>query len=187
MPQTKILLDTNSYLRLAKSIHPLLFACFGSADYCLYVLQELDVEISRSRRLQTKFNWVGNAEYVENRSKKLALSKAQKANVAVAYELLWDYVVNNHPGPSKVDCKALAHAHVLEIRVVTDDEDMRSLAEIFSIETLRTLDLLKIMLDCGHVSIQRVRQIAAYWNYEIDLPKNFRSDYAAIFGETSPI
>ena len=127
----------------------------------MYVLQELDVEISRSRRLQTKFNWVGDPEYVENRSKKLALSKAQKADVGVAYELLWDYVVNNHPCPSKVYCKALAHAHVLEIHVVTDDEDMRSLAETFSIQTLRTLDLLKIMLDCGHVSIQQVRQIAA--------------------------
>ena len=42
MPQSKVLVDSNSYFRLAKSIHPLLFQTFGDEEYCLYVLPELD-------------------------------------------------------------------------------------------------------------------------------------------------
>src|SRR5690606_4044435 len=44
--QRKILVDTNSYLRLAQSIHPLLFSEFGPNACCLYVLKELDDELN---------------------------------------------------------------------------------------------------------------------------------------------
>ena len=33
--QAKILLDSNSYFRLAREIHPLLFQEFGDKNYCL--------------------------------------------------------------------------------------------------------------------------------------------------------
>lgn len=58
MPQSKILVDSNSYFRLAKSIRPLLNVTFGDEDYCLYVLKELEKEYDRNSRLQTKFEWV---------------------------------------------------------------------------------------------------------------------------------
>ena len=45
MPQSKILVDTNSYLRLAKSIRPLLFVPFGDKEYCLYILSELNEKL----------------------------------------------------------------------------------------------------------------------------------------------
>ena len=57
MPQSKILVDTNSYLRLAQTIRPLLFLPFGDGEYCLYILPELNVELS-NRRLKSKFPWV---------------------------------------------------------------------------------------------------------------------------------
>lgn len=56
MPQSKILLDSNSYFRLAKSIHPLLFQEFGNKKYCLYVLPELDKEYERQPRLKNKIS-----------------------------------------------------------------------------------------------------------------------------------
>ena len=51
MAQTKLLIDSNSYFRLAKSLHPLLFEEFGADNYCLYVLKELEEEWSRNPRL----------------------------------------------------------------------------------------------------------------------------------------
>jgi hypothetical protein len=36
MAQTKILIDTNSYFRLAQNLHPLLKTPFGKAEYTIY-------------------------------------------------------------------------------------------------------------------------------------------------------
>lgn len=48
MPQSKILVDTNAYLRLAKTVRPLLFVPFGDNEYCLYILPELNEELAVS-------------------------------------------------------------------------------------------------------------------------------------------
>lgn len=77
MPQSKILLDSNSYFRLAKSLHPLLDVVFGNDNYCLYVLRELDREYDKSPVLRRKFNWVNDDEYFENRKKRLSISRAE--------------------------------------------------------------------------------------------------------------
>ena len=63
MAQSKILVDTNTYLRLAQSIDPLLYVPFGTSDYCLYVIPEMNVEL-RSRHLRTRFPWVDQADFV---------------------------------------------------------------------------------------------------------------------------
>lgn len=49
MTQSKILVDTNAYLRLAKTIRPLLFNPFGDNGYCLYILPELNTELTNNR------------------------------------------------------------------------------------------------------------------------------------------
>ncbi|MCK4967023.1 DNA-binding protein, partial [bacterium] len=65
MKQSKILLDTCSYLRLAKSIHPLLNQTFGNDHYCLYVIEEFQKEYDKNLRLRNKFAWVNDTEYVK--------------------------------------------------------------------------------------------------------------------------
>lgn len=183
MPQTKILLDSNSYFRLAKSIHPLLFVEFGNDSHCLYVLPELETEYERSPRLQSKFNWVNDPEYKSNRTKRLTLSKQQKRNRDTAFEFMWDHVQTALPGPSRLDVVHLSYGHALEISIVTDDADMRALADVFGVMTMSTLELLKLMLDCRHIDVTQVRTIAAYWSYEDDRPKDFVADYRRLFGE----
>ena len=133
MAQHKLLLDSNSYFRLAKSIHPLLFESFGEEAFTLYVLPELEEEYVKSSRLHSKFPWVLEPEFRNNRSKCLSLSKQQKKNRETAYEIMWDYVQTELPGPSRVDVTVLSHAYVLGIPVVTDDGDMIQLAETFGI------------------------------------------------------
>ena len=62
MAQQKLLLDTNAYLRLARSIHPLLFVEFGEDRTCLYLAEDFETEFARSRRLHSKFPWVDEPE-----------------------------------------------------------------------------------------------------------------------------
>jgi hypothetical protein len=67
MPQYKILVDTNVYLRLAQSIHPLLKNPFGDKKYCLYVLPDLSTEYNKNSRLKDSFPWFKSDEYFTNR------------------------------------------------------------------------------------------------------------------------
>ncbi len=63
-----ILLDSNAYFRLARSIRPLLSQPFGDPPpYALKVIEDLDRELSRSHRLNSKFHWVAEPEYSSDR------------------------------------------------------------------------------------------------------------------------
>ena len=186
MPLNRILVDTNAYFRLAQSIRPLLGAPFGKKKYCLFILKELQTEYDRSPRLKDTFHWVNEPEYRENRSNILEVTKKEKGEIKRAYEFILDYVRKVHPGVSKVDVLCLAHAEQLGIPVVTDDEEMREAAGDYGIKVLKTLELLKIMLDSGHIDILKVREIVGYWEYQSDKPKDFRKDYKRIFSEEPP-
>ena len=189
MPQAKILVDSNSYFRLAQSIHPLLQAEFGEERYCLYVIKELQAEYDNSRpRLKNKFSWVNEPEYRRNRNCELKLSRKNKKVIEQVSDFIRDYARDSYPGLalSRVDIRGLAHAQVLGIPIVTDDSGMLDIAGGFGIKTLNTLELLKLMLACRHIDIAIVRQIAAYWVYADDMPKSFASDYKRLFKEPPP-
>jgi hypothetical protein len=121
MAETRVILDTNAYFRLAQSIHPLLSTAFGKQKYTLYVLKELQVEYDKNPRLTNRFAWVNYPEYISNRSQRLTLKIKEKPEIKRAYDFILDYVRNVHPGVSKIDVLALAHAEILAIPVVTDD------------------------------------------------------------------
>jgi len=186
MPLNRILVDSNAYFRLAKSIRPLLGAPFGKKKYCLFVLKELQLEYDRSPRLKGVFHWVNESEYKENRSQVLVITKEEKPEIKRAYEFILDYVRNVHPGVSKVDVLCLAHAEQLGIPVVTDDEEMREAAGDYGIKTLNTLELLRLMLDAGHINMSKVREIVSYLEYQRDMPKKILKDYKRIFAEDPP-
>ena len=186
MPQSRILVDTNVYFRLAQSIHPLLGEEFGTKKYCLYCIKELQDEYNRSPRLKNTFSWVNDPEYVKNRAHLLKITREEKLEIKRAYDFIYDYARNFHPGVSKIDVLCLAHAEQLRIPIVTDDEEMRIAGGTYGIKTLRTLELLKLMLDSRHIDIKKVREIAAYWIYLNDKPKDFVIDYKRLFGEAPP-
>ncbi len=188
MAQSKILLDSNTYFRLAKSIHPLLFCPFGKKECCLYVAKELDDEYSRSPRLRSKFAWVDDAEFRENRKHRLTLSRSQRnSELPTVYEFLWDHAITSELGVSRVDVTILAYGYVLNIPVVTDDRDMHALAQEYDIVVWTTLDLLHLMLKESHIDMAKVRQVAGFWSYEQDLPADFVKDYERLFGELPPV
>ncbi len=185
MAQSKILVDTNCYLRLAQSIQPLLCTPFGKQEYCLYVIPELNGEL-RSRHLRTKFSWVGQAEFLDERERFPTLSRKQKNSINDTFDFLWDFVQNEQPGPSRVDARFVAYAIELQIPVVTDDEDMIKLAQAFGAAVMRSLDLLKLMLDEGHIDIQKIQAIVAYWRHVGDTPGQLERRYRKLFGRKPP-
>ncbi len=180
MPQSKILVDTNAYLRLAKTIRPLLFVPFGDSEYCLYILPELNEELS-GRRLSSKFPWVHEDEFAENRKHFPNIGKKQKKSVRLTYEYVWEHVQTDLPGPSRVDAWYIAYALELDVPVVTDDQDMTELANAFEAQVMPTLELLKIMLDCGHTDMKTINGLIEYWKYFSDMPANFNADYKRLF------
>lgn len=187
MARTPILLDSNSYFRLARSIHPLLDEEFGGdVRYCLYVIADLAQEFARNPRLQRKFSWVDSPEYRANRARPLQISGAQRKEMKQVHDFILNHARTEGLGISPVDVRALATAYVLQIVIVTDDQDMLELAGAFGIKTLNTLALMRLMLDANHIEMDRVRQIAAYWQFERDVPAGFRDDYMRLFGEQAP-
>lgn len=111
------------------------------------------------------------------------LTDIEKYEIKRVYDFILDYVRSVHPGVSKVDVLCLAYGEQLKIPVVTDDDEMRQVAKDYGIKTLKTLELLKLMLDCSHIDMAKMREIAAYWQYMKDTPKSFKTDYKKLFGE----
>lgn len=70
--------------------------------------------------------------------------------------------------------------------VVTDDGDMLSVAKEFEIRTIKTLHLLKILLDDGFLDMSGVKSIVSFWIYNKDAPSSYRADYSKLFGEPPP-
>lgn len=181
MSQSKLLADTNSYLRLANNIRPLLCVEFGAERYCLYVLREASLEIQGSSRLKHKFYWALDPEHCTERATSPTISRKQKKEIDAAFSVIWEHVETELPGPSKTDARYLAHGFVLGFPIVTDDRDMRLLANVFSIPTYKTLELLKVMVDVAHITIAKVTAIVAYWQYNRDLPADMHVDVHNIF------
>lgn len=181
MSQSKILVDTNAYLRLAKTIRPLLFMPFGDKEYCLYILPELNEEL-KSHKLQNNFYWVTEDEYIQNRKHFPSIARKQKTSIKQTFEYLWDYVQTDLPGPSRVDALYLAYAIELDIPVVTDDQDMTALANAFDAKVMPTLELLKIMLDCGHTNMKTIKALCDYWR-QFDRPANLETDFLRLFSD----
>jgi hypothetical protein len=63
---------------------------------------------------------------------------------------------------------------------------MRLAAKDYSIKTMKTLELLKLMIDCNHIDKAKVREIAEYWVYSKDIPKSFKVDFKKLFEKEPP-
>lgn len=192
MAQTKIIVDTNSYFRLAQNIHPLLCHPFGEACFTLYIHTELNSEFKRSHRLQNKFHWFSEKRYSDNRSRSISLTEAQKEEIEDTCQHLLDYVLDEFlkkkgKGPSPVDARILATASVLKIQAVTDDQDMIELAEVFEIPKITSLGLMKLMLVHGRIDDEKIDQVVQQWMYDNDTPhRNWKKEFKKLFGRKPP-
>jgi hypothetical protein len=182
MPTKRILLDSNAYLRLANSFHPLLHEPFGKDQYTLYLILEFQKEFDKNPRLANKFGWVNQTEYLENRKHRIRVTRAQRGQINLIYSYLWPHNIGEGLGASRIDVRALAYGDALEIPVVTDDFQMRELGIIFGIEVWGLLDLLKIMLKSKRIALSDIKTLLIYLKYIKDLPyPSFEKDTNKVF------
>jgi hypothetical protein len=186
MPACNIIIDSCSYFRLAQSIRPLLKNPFGKEEHCLGVIKELDEEYEKNPLLKHKFYWVNHKEYGDNRKNCFAPTRTQRSEINHAFFFIREFARDNQFSVSEVDIIALSYAYVLKVPIVTDDADMLEVAKEFEIKTYKTLELLKLMLDNGVVTMEQIRAIASYWIYQNDTPKLYGKDFKRIFSEDPP-
>ncbi len=187
-----VLLDSNAYFRLARSIQPLLHGSFGTAPrYTLNVLADLDDEYRISSRLRNKFEWVRDPEFVKDRQgKRYEVHRKKRQDVDAAFGYLAAYADEQNLSVSRVDLKALAVGFVMKIPVVTDDVNMQRVAETNSIECWNTIKLLKLMVTASHIDMEKVTEILEYLGDQNDLPMpkdRLRREFREYFRVNCPI
>lgn len=193
---TLALLDTNTYLRLAKRIRPLLGVEFGQKPYVLRVLKDVEDEVRRSRTLQFKFPWFDSEEFgAERDAAQVRLKPDEKRLLENTRSVLRGHVLSEidryttggRQPPSDTDCRVLAFGLVREGIVVTDDLGMHLLAEDFEIPIWHGWQLLAKMRTAKLVSNDLVREIYQALEANGDLTQTWKdakhSEFTRIFGQ----
>lgn len=189
---TLVLLDTNAYLRLAKRIKPLLGRKFGQKEYVLTVLRDVEDEVHRNPRLQSRFPWFDGADLASERlAKTIRFNADEKEALAAATSVLHGFVLAD-PGrflgrhrspPSRTDCKLLAFGQLREVVVVTDDLPMHELAQTFEIEVWHGHELLKKMLSAKFIGNEMIRDIYEALENNGDAPATWQAVKHTVFGK----
>ncbi len=161
----RILLDTNSYLRLAELFHPLVLTNIpGNEGGTIWILSELYQELKRSPRLRMQFSWALLPEFVENRKKaRWRLPPEIRAQIDSSYNFAFRLSQQLGNGASPFDIRCLAYGVVLGVRVVTDDRDMLALGGELEVQILSTLGLMELFLRSGLCGIEKIRSTIRYW------------------------
>jgi hypothetical protein len=191
-PPQVVLLDSNAYFRLARSIPQLLAGQFGANPaYSLFVLADLDDEYLTSARLKNKFEWVNAAEHkLDRRTKRYSPKGKWRIAADSAYSFLAAYAAENKLNVSREDLRALAVGLARTIPVVSDDAGMRTIAAAHVIPCWSTLELMQLMLTTKRIDLAMVTQIVEYWQAENDLPMAIdplRKIFQEFFGSKCPV
>lgn len=192
---TLVLLDTNTYLRLAKRIRPLLGVTFGQKDYVLTVLKDVEDEVRRNRSLRFKFPWFDDEDFGNERdAAQVRLTAAEKAALDNARSVLHGHVLSEvdkyttggRQPPSDTDCRVLAFGQVRDAVVVTDDLGMHLLADDFDLSIWHGWQLLSKMKAAKKVGNDLIRDIYGALERNGDLTATWRkakhTEFVKIFG-----
>ena len=194
---TLVLLDTNTYLRLAKRVQPLLGKKFGQKDYVLTILKDVEDEVLRSPRLKYIYPWFDTVNLADERlAHSPRLSVDEKAKLAAAASVLHGlvqmdaarFMTKGRSPPSYVDCRVLAFGQIRPAIVVTDDLGMHELANMLDIEIWHGPELMKKMLSAKTVTSGLVREIYAALEANNDLTQTWiaakHTAFVKLFGKT---
>jgi hypothetical protein len=186
MAYKRILLDTNTYLRIGKSIKPLLGIPLGKQQLALYLLNQAQKELDTVTKLKTKFNWVQQEEYKKERKKIITTTREEKVQIEDAWEHIWYLQKEKNYGLSPVDIYCIATALVLGIKLVSDEINIKLTADEFGVDIINTVELLKILVAVEKIDINQVKGIISYLKYLKDFPHFLNETYRSIFGEKTP-
>lgn len=192
---TLVLLDTNTYLRLAKRIRPLLGVKFGQKDYVLTVLKDVEDEVRRSPKLRFNHPWFDEATLgAERDAKQVRLSEDEKRQLDSARSVLRAHVLaevevyttSGRQPPSDTDCRVLAFGQIRDAIVVTDDLGMHRLAVDFELPIWHGWELLAKMRSAKKVDNDLIREIYDALERNGDLTATWReakhTEFVKVFG-----
>lgn len=192
---TLVLLDTNTYLRLAKRIRPLLGVKFGQKNYVLTVLKDVEDEVRRNRTLRFRFPWFDDETFGSERdATQVRLSAAEKTALNNARSVLRGHVLSDvdryttggRQPPSDTDCRVLAFGQIREAIVVTDDLGMHLLATDFELPIWHGWQLLSKMKAAKKVDNDLIRDIYAALERNGDITATWahakHTEFIKVFG-----
>lgn len=194
------LFDTCAYLRLALNIHPLLGSTYYKTPEIGQVTSEVHTEWEKQPRLQTKFHWAGDAIYVGNRianlviltgSQLTAIWKSRQFIQSHALSVARALKADGCTIPSTTDCAVLAYTLVLNEQsinatAVSDDQGMLWVARDLQIPAITSLQMVHTMVLAGTRTVANIQALAAYLDYEKDLPPDWRASGLSLFGVNLP-
>jgi hypothetical protein len=191
---TQVLLDTNTYLRLAKRIRPAVGRKFGQVPYVLVILKAVEDEVHRSARLRFLNPWFDEPEFAQERmAKQTRLSAAEKQELKLVQDVLLGtiqldvakYTTGRSP-PGATDCWLLAYGQVKGAIVATDDLGMHTLAADFGLKVWHGFELLAKLKSAKVVDNDLIRDIYDALERNGDMTETWRaakhSEFARIFG-----
>lgn len=77
-------------------------------------------------------------------------------------------------------------AYALECGIVTDEGPLTLLCKEFEVPHYTTLELLQHLELQSVLTRPQVEAMVKFWQYEKDVPKNWRKDYLRLFGPPLP-
>ncbi len=192
------LVDTNAYVRVAKSVTCVLG---DHAGLELRLLPEIASECDRSARLKSISPWISQYPYPDQRQQwTLAISASEKSLVREAKVDLRDAVADTledfrrrkkSRGDSRSvlsgpDSAVFYTAYALECGIVTDEGPLTLLCKEFEVPHFTTLELLRHLELQSVLKRPQIEAMVKFWQYEKDVPKNWRKDYLRLFGPPLP-
>ena len=187
---TEVLLDTNTYLRLAKRIRPAVGREFGQVPYVVVILKAVEEEVHRSAKLLFKNPWFDEPEFAEERiAKQTRLSAADKQEMKLVQDILMGtvqldsdkYTSHGRSPPGPTDCWLLAYGKVKNAIVVTDDLGMHTLAAEVGLKVWHGFELLAKLKTAKVVDNDLVREIYDALDRNGDLTDTWRRAQHEVF------
>lgn len=192
------LVDTNSYVRIARSAMCVL-GNHGGLE--LRLIKEIADECSRSSRLKSITPWILQPPHPALRIQwTLPLTKTEAKSVATTrnelaeavQDTLEDFATQKKARGdqrsvlSSPDKALLFTAYSLGCGVVTDEGPLTLVCKEFEIPHYTTLQLLHHFRTSEILSADQIASMVKLWQYEKDEPKNWKKDYLKLFGPPLP-
>jgi hypothetical protein len=170
MADIDILLDSNIYFHFAIDCHPLLPGDYqvNSDNYHLSVIDDLQSEFESSPRLQSKFYWIKEERYVENRANNIVdISSLSEKDIDNTVTYLKSFSTGS---ASPADLRAFAIAEIMELTIATDDLSMQQISDQIGLEYYTSLNMLELLYHSGTVDKVTLKRIVNFWVHNNDEP-----------------
>ena len=195
------LVDTSSYLNLARCLHPILGRSFGPPPWTAQAAAELQREFDDKPSLALTHHWFSEPAYAANRTANVFDWTSIKLMDVKSWNInILQYCRANAKKfrdaqcsvPSPADCLLAAYAAALVqagnvATVVTDDKGLHLAIRLLSTsDVMHGYEMLARFAEAGHVTVDAAKALYQELVYMSSLPAAWRQGCQASFGFPCP-